>query len=208
MIITKKSAGVWKKFVVVILLLSCLTGAFAVSVSANSGSTELELLQTALSHLKEDITELQEDILDMEADAETINAEIDRLAKEIANAEAAAKAYSDSNDEALKTELMGAIASAKAELANAILLAKNELTESIEQKADAKTVDSQIASIKTEIDDLESELIVSKQQIENLQKNYIVACLISGVSLIGCFALAVWIIVEKNKKSKEMHSKH
>ena len=205
MIITKKLAGAWKKIIVVILLFSCLVSVFAVNVSA--GATETELLITAFTNLREEVQSLEE-AMETKADAETINAEIEKLANQIANAEATAKAYSDSNYEDLKTELMDAITYAKSELANAIVLTKTELAESIDQKADAKTVDSQIATIEAQIDDLENELSTSKQQIENLKKNYAIACLASGISLIGCFALAVWIFVEKKQKNKELHSKH
>ena len=96
----------------------------------------------------------------MKADTATLNAKVDALNIAIANAESVAKAYADTQDDALKAELQTAIANAKSEAIGAAQLlvdnAKAELQTAIDTKADTATVNAAIANLQNAITALEA----------------------------------------------------
>ena len=186
-----------KKIIIFALMLAftlpCFAGLSALDVSA--GTTEIELIQKAISQLKEEVKELSSAI-DSKADTETVDAKLAELEAAISNAESVAKSYSDTQDNALKTELEAAIASAK-----------TELTEAISKKADAETVNAKITELETKIDTLNTELDGSKKRADELEAKSsklhtltVIVCFISGISLGGCCALAIYTVVNKKKK--------
>ena len=94
------------------------------------------------------------------ADKTTIDAAIERLENLISNAEAAAKAYADDMDAALKAELNTTIDSAKTELVNgytaAVNAAKEELNAAIILKADTATLNEKVEALNSAIEAAET----------------------------------------------------
>ena len=170
-------------------MIPCLAGLGVLEATA---ATEMELLKTSVSHLKEDVDALQTAI-ETKADADTVNKKIAELEASIANAEATAKSYSDAQNNALKEELEAAIASAKA-----------ELMEVINKKADAEKVtqlEAEVDTLNTELDNAMKETAELKAKSSKLQTVTLIVCFVSVTSLGVCCALAIYVI--KNiKKAK------
>lgn len=141
-----KKNSIFAFTLVLVLLFSDFGCLNALSVNANAAMSEINLLQTALSHLAERVDALEETVANL--DTETVNTKIAELEEAIIAAEASAKAYADTQDEALKNELSAAIESAKTELADAI-----------KTKADTEAVNAKIAELEDAIVDAE---VVSK----------------------------------------------
>ena len=175
-------------------MIHCLAGLGVLEVTA---TTEMELVQTAVSHLKEDVDALQTAI-ETKAETATVNKKIAELESSIANAEATAKIYSDTQNNALKGELEAAIASAKAELAEAINK-KADAEKVTELEAEIAGLESKVDTLNTELDNAMKETAELKAKSSKLQTVTLIVCFISVTSLGVCCALAIYVI--KNIKN-------
>ncbi|MBE6668158.1 MAG: hypothetical protein E7607_07620 [Ruminococcaceae bacterium] len=97
-------------------------------------------------------------LIDTKVDATTYTAKVNELAAAITAAENTAKAYADTKDAALKTELTTAIATAKDE---AIKASKEYVDGEIEKLQNA--VDADFATYKSEMDKLEAAIVAIEE---------------------------------------------
>ena len=128
---------------------------------------KVSVLETAKQNLEAAVTALNAAIID-KADAATLNQKVSELNAAITAAEAAAKAYADEKDTALKNQLTTAIVTAKGEAItaaeNLVNTAKAELQAAIDNKADTATVNAAIANLQNAI-----------TALQNAKDNYIAA---------------------------------
>ncbi|MBE6982827.1 MAG: hypothetical protein E7435_00865 [Ruminococcaceae bacterium] len=130
------------------------------SAIATAKSEAISAAETLVNDAK---TELQTAI-DKKADTTTLNAKVQELKTAIETAEAAAKAYADTKDTALKQQFETAIANAKQEAIdaadNALTQAKTELNAAIAKKAD-------ITALEKAISDLEAAITLAQTTAQN-----------------------------------------
>ena len=123
---------------------------------ATAKSDAITAANTALTTAKNELSQA----IALKADTATLNAKVDALNIAIANAESVAKAYADTQDDALKAELQTAIANAKSEAIGAAQVlvdnAKAALQTAIDTKADTATVNAAIANLQNAITALEA----------------------------------------------------
>lgn len=164
------------------------------TLNVSAQASEIYLLQTAVAHLNERVDDLEEAVAN--SDTETVNTKIAELEEAIIAAEASAKAYADTQDEALKNELSAAIESAKAELAGT----DNTNTNVEAINARITELDTAVTAMTKELNDIRQNAEELENKNDELQTVLIIVCVISGVTFCGCGTFVIWFFIDKKKR--------